>query len=388
MTKKSVIAVLLFFIMLVSSVVVASSRIFVKAEEVLGLKGNSYVLVEADSLQILASKNETEKLPVASICKLMTTLITMEYIDSGNISLSDEVTISEHASSMEGSQAFLDAGSKYTVEELLKTVIIASANDSSVALAEYIAGSENNFVALMNKRASELGMNDTIYENATGLNTMGQHSTALDTAKVLREVNKHDIYHKYCKVWMDKLVHPSGRETELVNTNRLVRYYDKCISGKTGFTDEAGYCLSSIADNGNMKLIAVTLQCQNANDRFEDSVKLFNWGFANYKANKIVDSTITQEVDIKLGGKEKLVVAPERDFVKVTKIQDNGGVDISYEYKKISAPIKENDVCGKITIVDSNGVVLDEINIIAKESVDKAKLSQIFGDIVEDWQIL
>lgn len=374
--------------MIISTIVISCGNIFAQAEEVLGVKGDSYVLVEADSMQILASKNENEKMPVASICKLMTSLIVMEYIENGNISLDDEVTISEYASSIEGSQAFLDAGSKYTVGELLKSVIIASANDSAVALAEYVAGSENNFVSLMNKKAGELGMKDTIYENATGLNTMGQHSTALDTAKVLKEVNNHALYHDYCKIWMDTLTHPSGRVTELVNTNRLVKYYDKCVSGKTGFTDEAGYCLSSVADNDNMCLIAVTLKCDKANDRFEDCVKLFNWGFANFRAKKLISCNDMQQIDIKFGEKDSVKVSAERDFVKVTRVDDNGDVDITYEYDKVSGPLKENDVCGKITVVDKNGVVLDEINIIARETVGRAKLPDIFEDIKQEWSML
>ncbi len=253
---------------------------------------SSYILLDADSGTIMVNKNANEKLQVASICKLMTSLITMEKIEAGDLSLDSEILASEHAASMEGSQAFLDAGSKYKVSELLKSVIVASANDSAVALAEAIAGSEQAFVNLMNEKAKELGMNNTVYANATGLPAANQYSTAFDTTIVLKNATSHDIYKQYSNIWMDSFVHPSGRVTELVNTNRLIKYYDYCKSGKTGFTDEAGYCLSSTASNGNLNLIAVTLKCANPQDRFKESMELYNYGFANFENKKIIDSSI------------------------------------------------------------------------------------------------
>ncbi len=201
---------------------------------------DSYILIDADSDVVLASKNIEEKMQVASICKLMTCLLTIEKIEDGVINLNDDVVASEYACSMEGSQAFLDAGCKYKVSDVLKSVIVASANDGAVVLAELISGNENAFVSLMNNRAKELGMNNTVYANATGLPQPNQYSTALDTSIILKEIYKHDLYVKNSNIWIDNLIHPSGRKTELVNTNRLIKYYDKCKTGKTGFTDEAG----------------------------------------------------------------------------------------------------------------------------------------------------
>ena len=222
-------------------------------------------------------------MPVASICKLMTSLITLEKLDSSEFKLTDCLVASEHACSMEGSQAFLDVGSSYSVSDLLKSVIVASANDSAVVLAEAISGNENAFVIEMNKRAKELGMNNTVYANATGLPSPNQYSTAMDTSLILREIVKHKLFVDYSNIWMDTLVHASGRETELVNTNRLIKYYSNCKAGKTGFTDEAGYCLVSMATNENLNLIAVTLNCDKPQDRFKESMDLFNYGFANYE---------------------------------------------------------------------------------------------------------
>ena len=204
------------------------------------INAKSYIVIDNNN-KILCGDNYENKREVASICKLMTTLIALEKISAGDMKLDDKIYVSNYAASMEGSQAFLDGGKEYTVEDILKSIIIASANDSAVALAESIGGSEKAFVSMMNTRAKELGMYNTIYANATGLSTVEQYSTAYDTAILLKELDKYDIYHKYSTVWLDYITHSSGRKTELVNTNRNIKYYEYCEMGKTGFTDEAGY---------------------------------------------------------------------------------------------------------------------------------------------------
>ena len=350
---------------------------------------DSYVLLDVESGSVLVSKNSDQKMQVASICKLMTSLIVMEKIDHGIVGLNDLVVASDYACSMEGSQAFLDSGSKYTVSDLLKSVIVASANDSAVALAEHVCGSENLFVSEMNKRAKELGMDDTIYANATGLPAPNQHSTAFDTSIILKEVSKQELYLKFSNVWMDKFVHPSGRETELVNTNRLIKYYDKCKTGKTGFTDEAGYCLASMSDNNNLKLIAVTLKCDKAQDRFKESVELFNYGFANFQNRKIIDSSVLLDQNIVVvGGTE--VVAPvkfKNDFSVVVNKSDRSKCDVKIDLKKsIFAPASKNDVVGKATIV-KDGKVLGEVDILIAEDIKKQNLKDIFNKISNNWLI-
>ena len=262
----------------------------------------AYVLMDSNTGEVLHEKESEKHYEIASMVKLMTSLITMEKIDKGELSINTKCLVSEHAASQEGSQAFLDAHQEYTVEDLLKSVIIASANDSSVALAELIAGNEFNFVALMNKRAEELGLINTLYANSTGLPALNQYSTAKDVGLLLREVGKHDLYKKYSTIWMDKLVHPSGRETELVNTNRLVKYFPDCDCGKTGFTDEAGS-----AKRNNMRLIAVAMGCQNANDRFTITSNLLNFGFANYALKTLYSCNDKIEYTNKVKGiKEKI----------------------------------------------------------------------------------
>jgi len=387
---KKFINIFFILVLIVVSAVPTTMQVFAGSETFDNFSSTSYVLLDADSGEILTSFNENEKLPVASICKLMTTLITLEEIDAGNLSLEDEVRASEHAAAAEGSQAFLDAGSKYKIKDLLKSVIVASANDSAIVLAESISGNEQRFVERMNIRANELGMKNTVYKNATGLNTIdSQYSTALDTAIILKEVEKFDTYSEYCTIWMDELVHPSGRVTELVNTNRLIRYYDYCKGGKTGYTDEAGYCLSSSASNGNLNLIAVVLNCSNASNRFKESMELYSYGFANFENAKIVDSGVVLEEKIQvIGGKQAEVnIRPLKDFFALSKKGENAEFAISYEIpENIKAPKELNEAIGKC-VVTKNGVVVAEIEMGVAEKLEKQTFSDVLDKIVKDWRI-
>ena len=349
----------------------------------------SYVLLEANSGKVLVSKNENEKMQVASICKLMTSLITLEKLESGALKLEDELVASEHACSMEGSQAFLDAGSSYTVANLLKSVVVASANDSAVVLAESISGSESAFVELMNKRAKELGMHSTVYANATGLPAPNQYSTAMDTSLILKEISKYDLYVEYSNIWMDKFVHPSGRETELVNTNRLIKYYDKCKTGKTGFTDEAGYCLASSASNGNLDLIAVALKCDKAQDRFKESMDLFNYGFANFENVKIVDKTEKlDDVPVFGGKKSTAIIEYNNDFYVVTNKGDKTEYVVNIEvFDKVKAPAQKGTKVGVATIL-SSGRIVGEVDIVLSENVEKHDFVDIVTKIAKNWELV
>ena len=240
------------------------------------ITSKSAALVDYSSGEILFEKNATEHLPIASMVKMMTILLTLEEFEKGNLSEDTMITTSENASGMGGSQVFIDPYVEYSAGDLLKSVIVASGNDASVALAEHISGSEQTFVKRMNDKAKELGMNDTNYVNCTGLPAPEQYSCAKDCAIVLKQVCGYELYHKYSTIWMDELIHPSGRKTELVNTNRLVRYYEGCEGGKTGSTNEAGCCLSASAKRGGMRLISVIIGANNSQTRFNECSKLFN----------------------------------------------------------------------------------------------------------------
>lgn len=385
--KKFIIYLLLF---LTISICIFSPRnsVIYAEEQFNNFSSTSYVLLDKDSGKILTEFNSNEKLPVASICKLMTSLLTLEKIENGEIKIDDEFIASPKACDAEGSQAFLDVGSKYRVTDLLKSVIVASANDSAICLAENIAGNEENFVKLMNDKAQLLNMTNTLYANSTGLNTPNQYSTAFDTTIVLKEIEKFDLYSEFCKIWMDEFSHPSGRITEFVNTNRLIRYYGNCTGGKTGFTDEAGYCLASSASNGNMNLIAVTLNCKNASSRFEESTNLYMYGFANFENRKIIDSSIAVEnVNVSNGKIKNIDCFAEKDYFVLSKKGEKKEVEVlTFINKKIKAPLAINDSVGIIQVVE-NGVVVDEISLIVKENINKQNYFDILGKISDDWKI-
>ena len=211
------------------------------------LECKSALLMEASSGQIIFETNADEKRPVASVVKIMTILMCLEAVDSGRVSLDDRVTISKNASGMGGSQVLLDTGEVQTLDVLLKSTVVGSANDAAVAIAEHLYGSQELFVKQMNARAQALGMKDTVFVNCTGLPAQGQHTTARDVARMAAALFGHELYYKYAGIWMDKVDHGDGRVTDLTNTNRLIRFYDGCDGGKTGSTNEAGYCIAATA---------------------------------------------------------------------------------------------------------------------------------------------
>lgn len=352
--------------------------------EGLDLKSKSALLYDVASKEVLYEKDATEHLPVASMVKMMTILLTLEEIDNGNLTLDTMITTSENASGMGGSQVFIDPFVEYKTEDLLKGVIIASANDASVAIAEHISGSEKTFVAKMNEKAKELGMNDTHYSNCTGLPAPEQYSCAKDSAILLGEVIKHDLYHNYSTIWMDELIHPSGRKTGLVNTNRLIRYYDGCDGGKTGSTNEAGCCLSASAKRENMRLISVIIGAPNSQTRFNECSSLFNYGFANFENKNIFDmSSPVQVLPVNKGKIDEVSVYPSEDFSVLVKKGDKTEVEINYELpESVKAPAQQGEVVGK-AILSKQGNVIKEIEIIINENLEKLTLKDCLDRIVE-----
>lgn len=352
------------------------------------ITAKSYIVVDGNG-NVLLENNSNEKHEVASICKLMTTLITLEHIDSNNLSLDDKVVASKYACDAEGSQAFLDSGSEYSIRDLLKSVIVASANDSAIVLAESIGGSENNFVKLMNAKAKELGMENTLYANSTGLPANNQYSTASDTAKLLNVVSNYEIYKEDCKIWMDTLVHPSGRETELVNTNRLIRYYPNCLTGKTGYTDEAGYCLSSTAEKNNLHLTCVVLGCDTMASRFTESIELYNYAFANFTSEKMIDSNTLIDNDIKvMRGKDSAIDITAKDDYYITKSRDDSS-EYSVEYillDSISAPIDIDDKVG-MAIIKKDGEEVARVPIVSKSIVAKQNFIDVFDKVISNFNV-
>ena len=382
--KKIVFSLLLVFVLLVSSISCATEVTF--ADEGFNIDSKSAILIDYESGNVLYESNADERVPVASIVKLMTALITMEDIEAGKLNLDDKIIASEYASSMGGSQVFVDAYSEYSVDEMLKSVIVASANDASVVLAEKIAGSEDAFVARMNKRAKELGLNNTVYVNANGLPEPGQYSTARDVANLTKEILKHKKYFEYSTIWIDNLIHPSGRKTEIVNTNKLIRYFKGCDAGKTGSTDEAGYCLTASAQKGNMRLIAVVLGAQTSTARFNETSKLLNYGFNNFENKQLVDvCDSVGEIAILKSKRTSIDVYPEENYYVIAKKGEEANYQVDIKLiDNIKAPIDKNSVCGEL-IVSKDGVVVKTINIVVLEDIEQIKFVDGLKEIISKW---
>ncbi len=335
------------------------------------------ILMEARTGQVLFSGNSEMKLPMASVTKEMTLLLLAEAIDSGELSLEEKVKASSNASGAEGSVIWLNIGEEMTVAELLEAVIVSSANDACIALAEHLSGTEAAFVKQMNKRAKELGMNNTRYTNCVGYDDSGHYSTAYDIALLTAELMKHEVYYGWWLTWLDYL---RGGETQLVNTNKLVRYYNGIIGGKTGTTDGAGCCLAVCAEQKDMRLVAVVLGCKEDQDRFDEAERLLDYGFESF---------------------EKFT--PEQDFTKLkpvpvihgvsgtvdTIIENQGGecviskgraADVKYEYtfaEEVRAPVKKGQFLGEY-LVTLDGAEVYRSDIVAEKAVEEMNFFKCF----------
>lgn len=377
------------FVLMIALVVCGTQGAYInsaKASAELEISSKSAILMEYDSGEILFAKNETTHLPVASMVKMMTILIALEELQAGNVSLDTLITTTENASSMGGSQVFLDPYVDYSFEDLLKSVIMASANDASVALAEYFNGNEKAFTNRMNKRAKELGMVDTHYANCTGLPAPEQYSSAKDTAILLKEILKHEVYHNYSTIWLDELVHPSGRKTELTNTNRLIRYYQGCDGGKTGSTNEAGCCLGASAKRADMRLISVIVGAENSKTRFNESATLLNYGFLNFESQKLVDSEVAiSNIPVSKGKIENMDVFAKESFSAVMKKGGNSGYETSINVAKtIKAPAKSGDVVGSV-VITKDGNVVKEIPIVVGQDIKPLSWFETAQKIIDRW---
>ena len=334
----------------------------------LTVSATSAILVEISTGKVLFEKEADQKRSPASITKIMTLLLAMEAISNGNMKLTDKVTASAHASSMGGSQIWLKENETMSVDDILKAIAVASANDASVAIGEHIAGSEEAFVQKMNKRAKELSMNNTNFVNCCGLDVENHYSTARDIAIMSAELLKHDLIKNYSTIWMDSL---RGGETELVNTNKLVRFYEGATGLKTGTTDDAGYCVAASAKKGDTELVAVILNGETSDKRFADAKVLLNYGFANFTITTPNLSDIILEPIKVSKGYDSLVeaVLEEPSPILVNKgNQDDIEIKISLA-ESVNAPVSAGQILGKITYL-SNGEVVGESRILAKNSVE------------------
>ena len=349
--------------------------------QTLDIKAKSVVLMEPNTGKVLYESNSDEKLPPASITKIMSLLLVMEAIDRGDITLETVVTASEHACSMGGSQIWLEPGETMTVNDLLKAAVIASANDACVALGETVAGSEEGFVALMNERANELGMTNTRFVNCTGLDAEGHLTTAYDVAVMSSALIKHDLIKDYSTVWMDTL---RDGKSELVNTNKLVRFYEGTTGLKTGTTSTAKYCLSATAERNGLELVAVVMAGDSSNDRFGGAKKLLDYGFANYNYSSI-DAGLEEntELDVIKGTEKTVGIKPQSTLNILLPKTASGKVERKTVLNEnVTAPVKKGDVLGTVTVT-LDGEQLGEIPLVAEEDVPKLTLGVTLGWILK-----
>ena len=375
------------FLLALTIIVGQISIVFADTKEAkLDISSKSAVLMDASTGKILYEKNSHEKLPPASVTKVMTMLLICEALESGKIKEDDDVQISEVASSMGGSQIFLEPGEIQKVDTLLKSIAVASANDACVAMAEYVGGSVEEFVVLMNKRAKELGMNDTNFVNTNGLPVDNHYTSAYDIALMSKELLKHKKISKYLTTWMDEVV--VGKKQAKIgisNTNKLVKHYQGATGVKTGFTQQAKYCLSASALRNNTHLIAVTLCAETSPIRFKDATNLLNYGFANYESVKICganDKVAT--VKFEKGEKENVDLVAKDDLSVLIKNGDKKDFTKKVQIKEdLKLPIKKNTELGVVKVYRGDELV-GESKIINTEDINKASYLQMLRRIVDN----
>lgn len=373
---KRIICVLMSVVIMLSMSVIS----FAQEETDAGnLSAKSSILMEISTGKVLMESNPDEKLSPASITKVMTILLVFEALEEGKIALEDKVTTSQHASSKGGSQIWLKEGEVMTVHELLKATIIASANDACTALGEYVAGDETAFVSMMNDRAKALGMKNTCFENCSGLDdTVTNHfSTARDVAIMSCELMKHKKVKEYTTIWMDSL---RNGKTQLVNTNKLIRYYDGATGLKTGTTSKAGYCVTATAERDGMELVAVVLGSDNSKERFEDAKKMLSWGFANYTIYQpTIDNSLITDVSVLYGEENiaKSVVETPKPILVEKNLKDKitQRVDMCVD---VEAPVEKNQTFGKIYF-EIDGKKVGECAILSEKRIKKRNTWFIFS---------
>ena len=351
--------------------------------DVMNLSCKSALLMDFATGTVLYENNAHEKMPMASVTKIMTMLLAMEAIDSGKMDYDDMITGSAYAKSMGGSTIFLDEGEALSVSDILKGIAVASGNDAAVAMAEHIAGSAPAFVEMMNKRAAELGMKNTNFVNCNGLDAEGHYSTAYDIALMSRELLKHPDIHKFTTIWMDSL---RNGEFTLSNTNKLVRFYDGCTGLKTGSTDKALFCISATAKRNDLHLISVIMAAPTSKQRQADASSLLNYGFSNYSAKNIVKKgENVKDIKIDKGTEKSCTLVCENDITSLSKKGEDKKYRKEYVLKKsIKAPVKKGDKAGELVCYDGKTEV-GRTNLLFDKSIKKMTVTYSYGNIIDLW---
>ena len=350
----------------------------------LELNCESSILIEQTTGEVLYAHNEHEKLRPASVTKVMTILLIMEAIENGSLKYEDKIPCSENASSMGGSQIWLDESETLTVDEMLKAICVVSANDCTVAMAEKIGGSEENFVNMMNEKAKALNMNDTTFKNCHGIDEEGHVTSAYDIALMSRELlTKYPEITNYTTIYMDTL---RNGESELVNTNKLIRNYAGATGLKTGSTSLALFNLSASATKEGLSLIGVIMKAPTSKDRFSCARKLLDYGFSNYKYELLcTQNDFVREIDVQKGTKNKIRVIYDNSIGKITKKNETDQIDTIVEMKEsIIAPVEKGEILGKVKFMRGEKTIA-EVNLIAEEQIKKKNLISTAGEICKKW---
>lgn len=336
----------------------------------------SAVLMEASSGKFIYEKNAHEKRPCASVTKIMTLLLVCEAVDSKKIKLTDTVTASEHAASMGGSDIWLENGETMSVDDMIKATAVASANDAAVALAEYICGSEDTFVAKMNEKAKELKMNDTVFKNCNGLDEDGHYSSAYDVALMSQELIKHKMIFKYTSIWIDNL---RGGKTQIVNTNKLLKTYNGITGLKTGTTSKAGCCMSASAQRGNVSLVAVVLGSKSGKERFSDAASLLDYGFANVSVKELnIPQDMPKNIKVNDGMEKNASIKCNVSASVVLEKGSNSKIETKIDLpESVDAPIKKGQKAGTLYYMIGNKPI-KEFNITFKHDVEKISYGSVF----------
>lgn len=369
---KKIVSFILVFILICSVTMIKPSALSEKE-----LTAPSAILIEPTTKKVLFEHNSHEKRPCASVTKVMTLLLIMEAIEEGKITYEEMVTSSQRASSMGGSDIWLEEGEQMSVDDMVKAIVVASANDASVAMAEHICGTEEEFINKMNQRAKELGMNDTTFKNCNGLDEDGHLTSAYDVAIMSAELIKHEKIFDYTSIWMDSL---RNGKTQIVNTNKLLKTYKGITGLKTGTTNEAGCCMSASATRDGLSLIAVVLGCKTGTERFKDCATLLDYGFANYKYQLLSSpDEISKEIEVK-GGMQKSI---ELSYNINGGFVLPKGSENSLEYKitlpeYLEAPVKKGDKIGKVTYTTGKEE-LASFDIFAKNETEEINFGSVFN---------
>lgn len=387
----SFVCILLFALTMFSIPIASSALAIEETMQTDNIKSRAIYVVDYDTNTVLLEKDSERKYPIASMVKIMTLLLTYNAIDEGKFDYDTKLTVSEYASGMGGSQMFLEANAEYTVNDLIKGVTVSSANDAAVVLGEAISGDISSFVDKMNAYAKHIGMENTLFCNATGLPDSGeQFSTAKDVNIMTKALISHPKYFEFSTIWMEDFVHPDGRTTQLVNTNKLIRFYKYCDGGKTGFTNEAMFCLSATAKANDLRVIATVLGSPDSKTRFAEISNAFNYCFSNYENKVIVrgGDAINCSLNVKKARELPAEVYCDRDLACFGKkgAQSEYRLQINLNDNLI-APIPASTELGTISVLTSEGKVVSKGILYSKTDIDKRSYLDSLEKVLQNWVI-